>query len=261
VIWIPRVIPCLLLHKGGAYKTVEFRNPRYVGDPINAVRILNEKEVDELLLVDIDATVEGREPRYEQVEDIVGEAFMPVAYGGGVTSVEQMRRLFALGVEKVFTSSASLASPDLVSEASALFGSQSIGVALDLKRGRAKAAPTVVTHNAKKKTGLAPAKAARLMEEHGAGELLVNSVDRDGTMAGYDLDAIREVAEAVSIPVVALGGAGALGDLVRAVRVGGASAAAAGSLFVFTGVHRAVLITYPAQAELEQLFGGGHDGT
>jgi cyclase len=259
--WIPRVIPCLLLHKGGLYKTVEFKNPRYVGDPINAVRILNEKEVDELLLVDIDATVEGREPRYDQVEDIVGEAFMPVAYGGGVKSVAQMHRLFALGVEKVFTSAAALAAPSLVSDAASRFGSQSIGVTLDLKRGRAGAEPVVVTHNSRKKANLAPIEAARLMEEHGAGELLVNSVDRDGTMSGYDLGAIRQITQAVSIPVVALGGAGSLDDLSRAAREGGASAAAAGSLFVFTGVHRAVLITYPAQTEIERLFGGGHDGT
>jgi cyclase len=258
--WIPRVIPCLLLHKGGLYKTVEFRNPRYVGDPINAVRILNEKEVDELLLVDIDATVEGREPHYDQVEDIVGEAFMPVAYAGGVKTVDQMSRLFALGVEKVFTSSAALAAPNLISEAASRFGSQSVGVTLDLKRGRANAAPVVVTHNAKKRTNLAPVDAARLMEKHGAGELLLNSVDRDGTMAGYDLDAIKSITEAVGIPVVALGGAGSLDDLHRAVVEGGASAAAAGSLFVFTGVHRAVLITYPSQDELQRLFAGGHDG-
>lgn len=260
MMWTPRVIPCLLLHKGGLYKTVKFKNPRYVGDPINAVRILNEKEVDELLLVDIDATVEGREPRYRQVEDIVSEAFMPVAYGGGVTSVDQMRRLFALGVEKVFTSSASLTSPDLISEAAARFGSQSIGVALDLKRGGAGTEPVVVTHNGRKKTSIGSVDAARQMEKHGAGELLVNSVDRDGTMSGYDLDAIRLLTDAVGIPVVALGGAGNLGDLAHAVREGGASAAAAGSLFVFTGVHRAVLITYPAQAELARVFNGGHDG-
>lgn len=257
--WIPRVIPCLLLHKGGLYKTVEFKNPRYVGDPINTVRILNEKEVDELLLVDIDATVDGRQPHYDRVEDIVGEAFMPVAYGGGVTSVDQMHRLFALGVEKVFTSAAALAAPNLISEAASRFGSQSIGVALDLKRGRADAEPIVVTHNGRKKVALQPVDAARQMEKHGAGELLVNSVDRDGTMAGYDLDAIRRIADAVNIPVVALGGAGRLDDLARAIRDGGVSAAAAGSLFVFTGVHRAVLITYPSQPELERLFAGGRD--
>ncbi len=257
MMWIPRVIPCLLVHKGGLYKTVAFKNPRYVGDPINAVRILNEKEVDELLLVDIDATVEGREPRYDQVEDVVGEAFMPVAYGGGVTSVDQMHRLFALGVEKVFTSAAALAAPDLVSDAASRFGSQSIGVALDLKRGRAGAEPVVVTHNGKKKMPIGSVDAARQMEKHGAGELLVNSVDRDGTMSGYDLDAIRRIADAVSIPVVALGGAASLDDLGRAVREGGASAAAAGSLFVFTGVHRAVLITYPSPAELQELFTAG----
>jgi cyclase len=260
MMWIPRVIPCLLLHRGGLYKTVEFRNPRYVGEPINAVRILNDKEVDELLLVDIDATVEGREPRYEQVEDIVGEAFMPVAYSGGVTSVEQMRRLFALGVEKVFTSSAALAAPELIGEAAARFGSQSIGVTLDLKRGRGSAEPIVVTHNARRRTGLRLVEAARKMEQHGAGELLVNSVDRDGTMSGYDLEAIHDVAAAVRIPVIALGGAGSLDDFVRAVRDAGVSAAAAGSLFVFTGVHRAVLITYPSPSELRDLFADGHGG-
>ncbi|MEW5825443.1 MAG: AglZ/HisF2 family acetamidino modification protein [Candidatus Bipolaricaulota bacterium] len=258
--WTPRVIPCLLMHKGGLYKTVKFRDARYVGDPINAVRILNEKEVDELLLVDIDATAHGREPHFAQIEDIVGEAFMPVAYSGGVTSVEQMKRLFALGVEKVFTSSAALASPDLVADAAARFGSQSIGVVLDVKRGWGSSRFGLVTHNGRRKAELTAAEAARLMEGRGAGELLVNSVDRDGTMTGYDLEAIRTVTLAVGIPVIALGGAGSLADLARAVREGGASAAAAGSLFVFTGVHRAVLITYPAQAEIERLFGGGCDG-
>ncbi len=252
---LPRVIPCLLLHKGGLYKTVQFKNPRYVGDPINTVKIFNEKEVDEIMIVDIDATIEGREPRYEQIEDIVSEAFMPVSYGGGVKSTDQMRRLFSLGVEKVFVSSAAIENPDLISEGAALFGNQAIGVTLDVKKGRWGKKRIVVTHNAKKKANVDLLAMAQKAEQLGAGELTINDVDRDGTMTGYDLDLFRDVSSKVGIPLIALGGARDLEDIKRVIFEGGASAAAAGSLFVFTGVHRAVLITYPSQDELMKLLG------
>lgn len=252
-----RVIPCLLLHKRHLYKTVKFKNPRYIGDPINAVKIFNEKEVDELMLVDIDATVEGREPDYDLIEDIVGEAFMPVCYGGGVKTVEQMRRLFYLGVEKVSLSSAAIEDPELVSKAASEFGSQSVVVTLDIKKTGLRRKYEVLIYNGTKKTGYDPIKLAKKMESLGAGELVINNVDRDGTFEGYDEDIIKEIVEEVNIPVIALGGAGSLEDIRNVILRAGATSAAAGSLFVYYGKLRAVLINYPSQNELENLFKEG----
>ncbi len=252
----PRVIPCLLLHKGGLVKTVKFKKPRYVGDPVNTVKIFNEKEVDELMIFDIDATAEKREPAYEQVEDIVSEAFMPVCYGGGVVSVEQMRQLFALGVEKVSISAAAIETPLLIEEAAKQFGSQSIVVTLDVKKTLLNRQYHVITHNATRDTGREPLEVAKRMERLGAGEIAINNVDQDGMMQGYDVSFIKQVTSAVKIPVVALGGAGSLMDLQNVVLKGGASAASAGSLFVFYGKRRAVLINYPTQQELKNLFEG-----
>jgi len=257
--FVPRVIPCLLLHQGGLIKTVRFKNPRYIGDPINTVRIFNEKEVDELIILDIDATSENREPNYSVIEDIVSEAFMPVCYGGGVTSIEQMRRLFWAGVEKVSISAAAIENPMLVKEASAQFGSQSIVVTLDITKTLLKRQYQVVTHNATRKTGLDPINTAMLMEKRGAGELVINNVDRDGAMSGYDIDYLRKITDSVNIPVIALGGAGTLEHLKEVVMNGGASAAAAGSMFVYHGKHRAVLTNYPDQKQLLQLFGVSGD--
>ena len=250
----PRVIPCLLLHNNGLVKTVKFEKPRYIGDPINAVKIFNEKEVDELMIFDIDATVAQRESRYEQVEDIVSEAFMPVCYGGGVVSIEQMRQLFALGVEKVSISAAAVENPLLIEEAVKQFGSQSIVVTLDVKKTLLSRKYHVVTHNATRDTGQDPLEMAKRMETLGAGEIAVNNIDQDGMMQGYDINLIRQISNAINIPVVALGGAGSLIDIRNVVLNGGASAASAGSLFVFYGKHRAVLINYPSQEELHQLF-------
>jgi cyclase len=235
-------------------KTTFFQKPRYIGDPINAVKIFNEKEADELILLDIDATVEKREPHYELIEDIVSEAFMPICYGGGIKNTDQMRRLFALGVEKVSISSAAIHSQSLIKEAASRFGSQSIIVTLDVKKTKFPRFYTVVTHNGKKNSGKNPVEASVLMEQMGAGELLINNVDQDGRMLGYDEDLIRLISRAVNIPVIALGGAGSLMDLKSVVRHGGASAAGAGSLFVYHGKHRAVLINYPDQNQLQQLF-------
>jgi len=252
-----RVIPCLLLHRGGLVKTVQFANPRYIGDPINTVRIFNEKEVDELLIFDIDATVAGRPPDFELIEEIVGEAFMPIGYGGGVKTLEHMYRLFRGGVEKVSLSSAALEDPTLVGEAASRFGRQAVIVTLDLKRrSRWRKGYVVTTHNGTRSLPGDPIQIAVQMEQAGAGELLVNFVDRDGTMQGYDLEYIREITGRVDIPVIALGGAGSLEDLRRVVMEAGASAAAAGSLFVYYGKHRAVLINYPSQEKLTQLMEG-----
>ncbi len=251
----PRTMPCLLLGEQGALvKTVRFRKPRYLGDPITAVKIFNDRQAPELVLLDIAATPGGRGPDIERISDIVSEAFMPLLYGGGVTTIEQIRAVLRAGVEKVALNSAAVTNPALVSRAADEFGSQSVVVALDVKRGLLSG-HQLVTHNGRRKTRLDPVETAREMVEAGAGELIVNSVDRDGTMIGYDIELVRRIAHAVPVPVVACGGAGKLQDLVDVVQKGGASAAAAGSLFVYHGPHRAVLINYPSESALEKAFG------
>jgi cyclase len=246
-----RVIPCLLLSGRRLVKTRRFRKPQYVGDPVNAVRIFNEKEVDELLLLDIDASHASKGPQFDLVEDIARECFMPLAYGGGVGDVDTMARLFQLGVEKVALNAAAVRDPAVVEQAARRFGSQSVIVSIDAKRGLL-GRYEVRTLGGLRGAGLDPVEHARRMEALGAGEILINSIDRDGEMRGYDLDLVRRVAGAVSVPVIASGGAGVLDDFVQAIRAG-ASAVAAGSMFVFQGRHRAVLITYPQYAELERL--------
>jgi imidazole glycerol-phosphate synthase subunit HisF len=247
-----RVIPCLLLQNDGLVKTVEFKNPRYVGDPLNAVRIFNEKEVDELVFLDISATSAGKEPNLDLLADIASEAFMPFSYGGGVTRLDQIRRLYAVGVEKVVINTAAAINPTLVSEAASVAGSSGVVVSIDVRRNwRGKY--SVCTHGGRRDTRRDPVEYAREMERLGAGELLLNAIHRDGTMAGYDLDLIESVAAAVNVPVVAAGGAGELRHFREAVERG-ASAVSAGSFFVFHGKHKAVLITYPPYSELERLF-------
>jgi len=240
---IPRVIPVLLLSDGGLVKTVRFGSPRYVGDPINAVRIFNDKLVDELVLLDITATPEGRAPDAAAIEAIAGEAFMPVAYGGGVRDVTTATRLIQLGVEKVVVNAAAVERPSDVAAIADQLGSSTLVVGIDAARRDGHW--EVVTRAGTRPTGLDVRRHAESMARLGAGELFVNSIDRDGTMEGYDLELVRSVAGAVDIPVVACGGAGSLADLATVVRQGQAAAAAAGSLFVFHGRHRAVLITYP----------------
>jgi cyclase len=250
---IPRVIPVLLLSDGGLVKTVRFGDPRYVGDPINAVRIFNDKQVDELVLLDIGATKEGRAPDEAAIEEIAGEAFMPVAYGGGVVDVATATRLIQLGVEKVVVNAAAVERPAAVAEIADHLGSSTLVVAIDAA-SRGTGSWEVVTRSASRRTGLDVRAHAEAMARLGAGELFVTSVDRDGTMEGYDLDLVRAVASAVDVPVVACGGAGSLADLATVVRDAGATAAAAGSLFVFHGRHRAVLITYPSYVDRSELF-------
>ncbi len=246
-----RVIPTLLLHGQGLVKTVKFRDPKYVGDPINAVRIFNEKEVDELVFLDVAATKENRGPDFELLAEIAGEAFMPMAYGGGVTNLEQIRRIFELGFEKVIINSAAYKNPGLIAEAAAIFGSQSIVGCIDVRRtllGRFELYSASARIN--EKVNL-PEHVASLTSS-GVGEILVNAIDRDGTMSGYDLKLLREVSAAVSVPVIACGGAGNVDHFAQAVQDGGASAVAAGSLFVFMGPHRAVLINYPERRVLAE---------
>jgi len=251
---VTRVIPCLLLSKQGLVKTVKFRRPKYLGDPINVVRIFNDKEVDELVLLDILATTGRQRPQFELIADIASECFMPLCYGGGISTLEDVSRLCSLGVEKIAINTHAVEHPEFVRAAADLVGSSSVIVSMDVKRdiwGRYR----VSTGGGRNPTRLDPARHAAHMEQHGAGEILLNSVDRDGTMNGYDLELIRLVSQAVSIPVVACGGAGSVEDLAAAVRQGGAAAAAAGSLFVFNGPHRAVLISYPPPARLRSLLG------
>ena len=249
----PRLIPALLLVNGLLYKTVRFKAPRYVGDARIAVKIFNDKCADELVLLDIRASVERRAPDFKLIEEIAGECFMPMAYGGGVRDIDTAQRLFGLGVEKVIVNSAAVENPRLVTELAKRFGAQSVVGAIDVKRDWLKR-PRVVTHSATRRAALEPREWARTLESLGAGEILLNSVDRDGTFQGYDLALVRDVAQAVSVPVVACGGAGKVEDCVRVVQEAGASAAAAGSIFVFQGVHRAVLISFPSEAVLADLF-------
>jgi cyclase len=244
-----RVIPTLLLRGAGLVKTTGFRNPVYVGDPINAIRIFNEKEVDELVLLDITASRTGKGPAFATIEDIASECFMPVAYGGGISSVDQIRKILGAGVEKVVINTAALQNPRLVQDAVREFGSQAIVVSIDVKRkllGRFE----VYSDGGSRPAGHEPAAYARQMQELGAGEILLTAIDRDGTMKGYDVELISRVTSAVSIPVIASGGAGTIADFGAASKQAGAAAVAAGAMFVFHGPHRAVLITYPSQAEL-----------
>jgi imidazole glycerol-phosphate synthase subunit HisF len=245
---IPRVIPCLLLQGDGLVKTVRFKKPTYLGDPINIVKIFNDKEVDELMLCDRQATISGVGPSFERIERIASECFMPLGYAGGIRSLEDMRRLFNSGIEKVAINSYAVENPSFIRQASEQFGSQSVVVSLDVKK-RLLGGYEVITRGGRRRTGLDPVSFAVEMEEMGAGEILLTSIDHDGTMRGYDIRLIRQVASAVSIPVVACGGARDVDDLAMVVREGGVSAAGAASMFVFNGPNRAVLISYPSRKE------------
>ena len=247
----PRVIPVLLLEGRRLVKTERFAKPRYVGDPINAVRIFNQKEVDELILLDITASAEGRGPQFDFIREIVSEAFMPVCYGGGVTNLATMEKVFALGVEKISLGGAAETLPGLIGQAAAAFGSQSVVACVDYKR-RLLGGTTAVTRRGGRDLKQKPADFARAVQDAGAGEILLQSVERDGTQGGYDLPVIQEVARAISVPLIACGGAAGLADLAAAF-AHGANAAAAGSLFVFHGKLRAVLISYPSPQEMKQL--------
>lgn len=246
---LTRVIPCLLLRKNGLVKTIKFRNPSYVGDPINTVRIFNEKEVDEMIVLDITATVEKREPNFKMIGEIATECFMPFCYGGGVNSIATLDRLFSLGVEKVAINSAAMANRALVTEAAGKFGSQAVVVSIDVKT-KLLGGYEVVTHSGTRMSGLDPVRYATMMEQAGAGEILLTSIDRDGTFSGYDLDLVKQVTATVSIPVIACGGASRVADFGRAVNEAGASAVAAGSMVMYQGENRAVLINFPTPGEL-----------
>jgi cyclase len=248
-----RLMPCLLMSNGALVKTVRFKEGFYVGDPVNAVRIFNQKEVDELILLDIHATTQDHGIDYETLEKVVSECFMPICYGGGVRSIEDMRRLYTLGIEKISLGTAAFEVPGLVQAASYEFGAQAVVVTLDVKKGLLGKA-TVRTRNGTRDTKVTPLDAAREFEKQGAGEILLYAIDRDGTWAGFDLKLIEAVSHGVSVPVVATGGAGSLKDVKVAVTEAGASAVAIGSMAVFQGKDLGVLIKFPSRKDQDALF-------
>ncbi len=249
----PRIIPCLLIHDNGLVKTVQFKEGKYVGDPINAVKIFNEKEVDELMVLDIDASRLVLEPNYKRIENLALECRMPLCYGGGVKTKEQALKIFALGVEKIAISSAAIENPDLISQMAKSVGNQSVIVVLDVKKKRFGSKYELYTNNGSKKTGINPIDFAKKIEVLGCGEIVINSIDNDGMMKGYDHTIIDLIREKVSIPITALGGAGKLEDIGKLIKRHGIIGAAAGSLFVFKGIYKAVLINYPNPVEKEEL--------
>lgn len=252
-----RVIPVLTLQNEKLVKTIRFKNPNYIGDPINAVKIFNEKEVDEIIILDITATKEKREPNYKKIEEIAEEAFMPFAYGGGINKLQQIEKLFKLGIEKVVINSALGTNLKLLSEAATIFGNQSIVAAVDIKKnwlGKQQ----VYTVSGEKKINISLFDYIKQIEEKGAGELFINAVDLDGTYLGYDTALISTISKSVSIPIIACGGANNLTNLLAGISAG-ASAVAAGSMFVYQGAQKGILISYPSQEKLktelyEQLF-------
>lgn len=242
-----------MIHNNGLVKSEQFRNYRYVGDPINAVRIFNEKEVDELALIDISATKEKRAPNVARIKEIAGEAFMPLSYGGGITDIRQVADILTAGVEKVIINKAIYARPGLLTEIAKNFGSQSAVASIDVKKnwlGKYR----VFIDNGTRAIQEDVVAYAKKCEQAGAGEVLLNSIDRDGTFQGYDSELIEKVSTQLSIPVIACGGAAGMDDFRNAVLAGKASAVAAGSFFVFQRPHKAVLISYPSQKELEEKF-------
>lgn len=249
----PRVIPVLLLRGQGLVKSRQFKNHRYIGDPVNAVRIFNDLQADELIFLDILATKQKRTISTDFVKNVGEEANMPFAVGGGINSINQIRELLHAGAEKVVLNTMAIQHPEFVRQAADMFGSSTITVCIDVKK-KFLGSEQVWTVGASNATGKSPVSVAVEMEKQGAGELIIQSVEKDGMMQGYDILMIRKISEAVSIPVVALGGAGNESDFIGAINQGYASAVAAGSMFVFHGPRQAVLVNYPSQLQLAELF-------
>ncbi|MCD4795129.1 MAG: AglZ/HisF2 family acetamidino modification protein [Bacteroidales bacterium] len=246
-----RVIPVLLLQKGGLVKTIKFKKPNYIGDPVNAVKIFNEKEIDELVFLDIEATNLKKEPNYQIIEEIASECFMPLGYGGGIKNIDQIKRIFSIGVEKIIINSSAGNKPILITEAAKIYGNQSIVASVDVKKdlfGKY----VCYTNSGKRKVKQKLTDFVKTIENHGAGEIILTTIDKEGTFSGYDIDLIKLVSDNVSIPVVANGGASNIDDFAKAVIIGGASAVSAGSMFVYKSKNRGVLINYPSQKHLKE---------
>jgi len=249
----PRITPCLLVHKGGLVKTIGFKTPKYVGDPINAVKIFNEKEADELIVLDIDATVNNAELDYRMIANLAAECRMPLCYGGGIKTSAQAKLIISLGVEKVAISSAAVVHPELITQIADEIGRQSVVVVLDVKKRLFSKDYDVFTKNARTNTKRSVFDLATEAEKLGAGELVINSIDLDGAMKGFDLALAEKIRQAVNIPITILGGAGSLDDIEALIRTCGVIGASAGSLFVFKGGYKAVLINYPTLAQRDEL--------
>jgi imidazole glycerol-phosphate synthase subunit HisF len=245
-----RIIPVLLLNKGGLYKTINFKNARYIGDPINSVKIFNEKEADELLLLDYTASVEKRGPDFAKIGEIAGEAFMPMAYGGGIRSLDDAKKVFDSGFEKVVLNSVLFENLSLIEKVGAIYGEQAVVGCIDVKKslfGGTRAYSLSGT----KKSSFTPLQWAKKLEEAGVGEIIVNSIDKDGTWSGYALEVISEISHSVKVPVIACGGAGSIDDFRSAVAAG-ASAVAAGSMFVYQKKGMGVLISFPSTLQIQK---------
>lgn len=249
---IARVIPVLLVRGTRLVKTISFSKERYVGDVLNAVKIFNDKEVDELIVLDIDASVKGETPNFELIEELASECFMPLCYGGGLNDLDSVARVFDAGIEKVSFNAALYSAPELISKVSQTYGSQSVVASIDAKKQTFGRRYGVWTHSAGKKQSFDPVGAAKYAEGLGVGEILLNSIDRDGGLCGYDLELVKQVSAAVSIPLIACGGAASIKDFRLAIHEAGASAIAAGSMFVFYGKLQAVLINVPSPEELAE---------
>ncbi len=246
-----RVIPVLQLKGEGLYKTIKFRKPRYIGDPINAVKIFNEKEVDELAFIDITATISNKEPNYAKIEEIASECFMPLAYGGGIKNLKQAKKIFSIGVEKIIINTAAYTNPKLIEQIAKIYGSQSVVVSIDVKKDFfGKKRPYIKSATEKLKISIC--NWAKTVENYGAGEILLTNIDNDGTYNGYDFEIIQKVSDYMAIPIIANGGASSINDFAKAVLEYNTSAVAAGSLFVYAGSNRGVLINYPEQKLLKE---------
>jgi len=251
-----RITPCLLVQDGGLIKTTKFKNPKYIGDPINAVKIFNEKEADELIILDIDASVNSIAPDYKMIENLAKECRMPLCYGGGIKNLEQAKKIVALGVEKVALSSVIFDTPDLISEISQKIGCQSVVVILDVKKKILSNSYNVWTHNGKKNTNRDVIDVIKEVQDLGVGEIVLNFIDFDGTMKGYPIDVIKNLKSYITVPLSIMGGAKSLKDMGNAVSECGLIGVAAGSLFIFKGKYRAVLINYPARQQKEEFIYG-----
>lgn len=249
-----RIIPCLLVHNKGLVKTVKFKDPKYVGDPINAVKIFNEKEVDELMVLDIDATRENREPNLQMIKNLADECRMPFCYGGGITTVEQAKKIISLGAEKVALSNSALNNIELCQEIGSIIGNQSVVVVIDVKKKKLFGGYDIYTCNGTKKSKWKLNNFVEKLEEIGIGEIVVNSIDNDGTMQGYDITLVENIRKKCSMPMTVLGGAGKIDDIKKLISKFKIIGAAAGSLFVFKGKYKAVLISYPNRQERKPLY-------